>query len=57
LLRTQNRVGSSEFLLKQDFVAIMLGVQHRTVTLVMRTLQDGGLVTTRYGRIRGLKRA
>jgi hypothetical protein len=32
-------------------------VQHRTVTLVMRTLQDGGLVTTRYGRIRGLKRA
>jgi len=57
LLRTQDRVGSSEFLLKQDVLAIMLGVQHPTVTLVMGTLQDGGLVTTRYGRIRGLKRA
>jgi Mn-dependent DtxR family transcriptional regulator len=57
LLQTQDRVGSSEFLLKQDVLAIMLGVQHPTVTLVMGTLQDGGLVTTRYGRIRGLKRA
>jgi len=26
------------------------------VTLVMGTLQDGGLITTRYGRIRVLKR-
>ena len=56
LLQTQDRVGSSEFLLKQDFLAIMLGVQRPTVTLVMGTLQDGGLITTRYGRIRVLKR-
>ena len=55
LLQTQDRVGP-EFLLKQDFLAIMLGVQRPTVTLVMGTLQDGGLITTRYGRIRVLKR-
>ena len=34
----------------------MLGVQRSTVTLVMGTLQDGGLITTRYGRIQVLKR-
>jgi CRP-like cAMP-binding protein len=56
LLQTQDRVGSSEFLLKQDFLAIMLGVQRPTVTLVMGTLQDDGLIATRYGRIRVLKR-
>ena len=56
LLQTQDRVGSSEFLLKQEFLAIMLGVQRPTVTLVMGTLQDDGLITTRYGRIRVLKR-
>jgi hypothetical protein len=56
LLQTQDRVGSREFLLKQDFLAIMLGVQRPTVTLVMGALQDDGLITTRYGRIRVLKR-
>jgi Mn-dependent DtxR family transcriptional regulator len=34
----------------------MLGVHRPTVTLVMGTLQDDGLITTRYGRIRVLKR-
>lgn len=56
LLQTQDRVGSSEFLLKQDFLAIMLGVQRPTVTLVMGTLQAAGLITSKYGRIRVLKR-
>ena len=56
LLQTQDRVGSREFFLKQDFLAIMLGVQRPTVTLVMGTLQDDGLITTRYGRIRVLER-
>src|SRR5688500_16865355 len=56
LLQTQDRVGSREFLLKQEFLAIMLGVHRPTVTLVMGTLQDDGLITTRYGRIRVLKR-
>ena len=57
MLQTQDRVGSSEFLLKQDFLAIMLGVQRPTVTLVMGTLpRIAGLIMTRYGRIRVLKR-
>ena len=56
LLETQDRVGSSEFLLKQEFLAIMLGVQRPTVTLVVGTLQDAGLITSKYGRIRVLKR-
>ena len=34
----------------------MLGVQRPTVTLVMGTLQDAGLITSKYGRIRVLKR-
>ena len=56
LLQTQDRVGSSEFRLKQEFLAIMLGVQRPTVTLVMGTLQDDGLIATKYGRIRVLNR-
>lgn len=56
LLQTQDRVGASEFLLKQDFLAIMLGVQRPTVTLVMGALQDSGLIATRYGRIRVLNK-
>ena len=56
LLQTQDRVGASEFLLKQEFLAIMLGVQRPTVTLVMGALQEAGLITTRYGRIRVLRK-
>jgi CRP-like cAMP-binding protein len=56
LLQTQDRVGAREFLLKQEFLAIMLGVHRPTVTVVMGTLQASGLIATRYGRIRVLKR-
>jgi CRP-like cAMP-binding protein len=56
LLQTQDRVGCNEFLLKQEFLAIMLGVHRPTVTLVMGTLQDSGLIASKYGRIRVLKR-
>jgi CRP-like cAMP-binding protein len=56
LLQTQDRVGSDDFLLKQDFLAIMLGVRRPTVTLVMGALQHSGLIATRYGHIRVLKR-
>jgi CRP-like cAMP-binding protein len=56
LLQTQDRVGSREFLLKQEFLAIMLGVHRPTVTLVLGSLQHSGLLTSRYGRIRVLKR-
>ena len=56
LLQTQDRVDSNEFLLKQKSLAMMLGVQRPTVTLVMGALQDDGLISTRYGCIRVLKR-
>jgi CRP-like cAMP-binding protein len=56
LLQTHDRVESDDFPLKQEFLAIMLGVHRPTVTLVMQTLQRAGLVSSRYGRIRVLKR-
>jgi CRP-like cAMP-binding protein len=56
LLQTQDRVGADDFLLKQDFLAIMLGVRRPTVTLVMGGLEDSGLIASRYGHIRVLKR-
>jgi CRP-like cAMP-binding protein len=56
LLQTHDRVGSDEFLLKQQFLAVMLGVHRPTVTVVMRTLQQLGLISTKYGHIRVLER-
>lgn len=51
LLQTQDRVSGDDFALKQEFLAIMLGVHRPTVTVIMGKLEDDGLVTTRYGRI------
>lgn len=56
LLQTQDRVGSNEFLLKHEFLAIMLGVHRPTVTVVMGALQKAGLITSRYGRVRVVRR-
>jgi CRP-like cAMP-binding protein len=56
LLQTQDRVGSPEFLLKHEFLAIMLGVHRPTVSLVLEQLQQAGLISSRYGRISVLKR-
>lgn len=56
LLQTEDRVESVDFLLKHEFLAIMLGVRRPTVTVVMGRLQESGLVSSRYGRIRVLKR-
>jgi len=56
LLQTQDRVGSTEFLLKHEFLAVMLGVRRPTVTLVMGKLHQAGLITSRCGHVRVLKR-
>jgi CRP-like cAMP-binding protein len=56
LLQTQDRVGEREFVLKHEFLAIMLGVRRPTVTVVMGKLQRSGLIASRYGRIRVLKK-
>jgi hypothetical protein len=57
LLQTHDRCGADEFLLKHEFLAIMLGVQRPTVTVVLGTLQRAGLIQTRYGRIKVLDRS
>jgi hypothetical protein len=56
LLQTQDRVGSAEFDLKHDVLAIMLGVHRPTVTVAVDALQHAGLITSRYGRIRVQRR-
>ena len=55
LLQTRDRVENDTFLLKQEFLALMLGVRRPTVTVVLRALQREGLISSRYGRIRILK--
>ena len=56
LLQTHDRVEADDFPLKQEFLAIMLGVRRPTVTVVLRNLQRSGLISTGYGRIRILQR-
>jgi hypothetical protein len=56
LLQTQDRVESDQFVLKHEFLAVMLGVHRPTVTLVMGVLQQAGLLSSKYGRIRVLNR-
>jgi CRP-like cAMP-binding protein len=57
LLQTHDRVESDDFRLKHEFLAIMLGVQRPTVSIVLGTLQREGLISTKYGRISVLDRA
>lgn len=57
LLMTLDRVGASEFELKQDVAAAALGVRRMTITPVARKLQTAGLIRYRRGRIKILDRA
>jgi CRP-like cAMP-binding protein len=57
LLITHDCVGSDQFPLTQEFLAIMLGVHRPTVTLAAGALQKGGLITYRHGKIRIVQRA
>jgi len=56
LLQTRDRVEDDTSALQQEFLAVMLGVQRPTVTVVLRALQRDGLITSRYGRIQLLHR-
>jgi CRP-like cAMP-binding protein len=51
LLQTHDRVEGDAFLLKQEFLAIMLGASRPTVNRVIGGLQESGLIRTHYGRI------
>jgi len=56
LLQIHDRVDTDDFPLKQEFLAVMLGVRRPTVTDALRALKGAGLISTRYGRIRVLRR-
>ena len=61
LLMTHDRMQSDEFLLTQEFLAMMLGVQRTGVTAAAGALQRAGLIRYRRGTVtiidrRGLER-
>jgi CRP-like cAMP-binding protein len=51
LLMTRDRMQSDDFLLTQEFLAMMLGVQRTGVTAVAGTLQRQGLIRYKRGNI------
>jgi CRP-like cAMP-binding protein len=51
LLMARDRMGSDEFPLTQEFVAMMLGASRPTVTIVASTLQKAGLITYHRGHV------
>jgi CRP-like cAMP-binding protein len=56
LLMTHDRVGQSEIPLTQEFLAMMLGVQRPSVTMVAQKFQNAGALTYTRGKIRILQR-
>jgi len=56
LLMAQDRMGTDQFPLTQEFVAMMLGATRPTVTVVAGTLQRAGLITYHRGRVTVLDR-
>jgi len=56
LLTTHDRMHEQDFHLSHEFLAVMLGVQRPTVSIVAGTLQDAGLIRYTHGRVRVLDR-
>ena len=52
LLMVQDRIGSSDLTLTQEFLGIMLGSRRSTVTLMAGALQRSGFITYHRGRIK-----
>ncbi|MDQ3699929.1 MAG: Crp/Fnr family transcriptional regulator [Chloroflexota bacterium] len=57
LLMTHDRVPGSTFHLTHEFLAVMLGIRRPSVTVVMGTLQQAGLLTYHRGTLTILDRA
>lgn len=51
LLLARDRMGSDDFPLTQEFVAMMLAVARPSVSVVAGTLQKAGLIKYRHGRV------
>ncbi len=56
LLIAQDRMGADEFLLTQEFIAMMLGASRSMVTTIAGDLQKAGFITYRRGRVAILDR-
>ena len=56
LLMTRDRMPSDQFLLTQEFLGMMLGVQRPSVSLAMNALQKAGIVDYRRGHVTILDR-
>jgi len=52
LLLARDRMGSDDFPLTQEFVAMMLAVARPSVSVVAATLQKAGLIKYRHGRVK-----
>jgi CRP-like cAMP-binding protein len=57
LLMTHDRMQSDEFLLTQEFLAMMLGVQRTGVTTAAGALQRAGLIRYKRGNVTVIDRA
>jgi CRP-like cAMP-binding protein len=51
LLMTHDRMHEQDFNLSHEFLAVMLGVQRPTVSVVAATLQEAGLIRYSHGRV------
>jgi CRP-like cAMP-binding protein len=51
LLMTHDRMQEQDFTLSHEFLAVMLGVQRPTVSVVAATLQQAGLIRYVHGRV------
>jgi CRP-like cAMP-binding protein len=56
VLMTHDRVQADEFPLTHEFLSHMLGVRRVSVTLVLKPLQDAGLIRNHRGRVTVLDR-
>src|SRR5258707_7770711 len=51
LLMTHDRMHEQDFHLSHEFLAVMLGVQRPTVSVVAATLQEAGLIRYTHGDV------
>jgi hypothetical protein len=57
LLMCQDRLGSEDIILTQEFISIMLAVRRAGVTAALERLRKRGLLQTTRGRVRILQRS
>jgi CRP-like cAMP-binding protein len=51
LLMTHDRMHEQDFQLSHEFLAVMLGVQRPTVSVIAGTLQEAGLIRYVHGHV------